>query len=117
MKRPGRPAACGVLTTVILALATHVAAQRKLLALDDIYDPGRRVSFSGAPAPQIARIDGTHYAAARGDRNAPTWIRVDAATGAETPLFDAGAMEAALATLPGIGADEARRAARSRDPI
>ncbi len=105
------PAAAGLL---LLVLTVPLVAQQKRLSLDDIYDPGRRVSFSGGPPPDITWIDGTHFATARGARGSGDWVEVDAASGAETPLFDAAKMEAALAKLPGVNADEARRAARSR---
>jgi len=102
---------------LILALAQPLAAQQKLLTLDDIYAPAGRTNFSGTPGPEITWIDGGHYATARGGRTGVDWIKVDAATGAETPLYDAAKMEAALTRLPGVSADEARRAAHSRGSI
>ena len=74
----------------------------------------RRVSFSGVPAPEITWIDGDPLRHGARRRGRATGSKVDAASGAETPLFDAAKMEAALARLPGVNADEARRAARSR---
>jgi dipeptidyl-peptidase-4 len=100
---------------LLLLLAPPLVAQQKLLTLDDIYDPGARVNFSGTPAPDITWIDGSHYATPRGGRAGVEWMKVDAATGAESPLFDAAKMEVALAKLPGVSGDEAGRAARSRD--
>jgi dipeptidyl-peptidase-4 len=100
---------------LILLLSAPIAAQQKLLTLDDIYDPGARVSFSGTPAPEISWIDGSHYAMRRGGRDGVDWVKVDAATATESPLFDAGKMEAALARLPGVSGDEAKRAAHTRD--
>jgi dipeptidyl-peptidase-4 len=97
-----------------LAVSGSVAAQRKALSLDDIYDPGKRVNFNGTPAPDIAWIDGTHYAWGRAARGGIDWMKIDAATGSETPLFDAARMAAALAGLPGIGSEEARRSSRTR---
>ena len=46
--RHGRPAAAG--SCCLLTLTVPIVAQQKRLSLDDIYDPGRRVSFSGVPA-------------------------------------------------------------------
>src|ERR1700674_3522367 len=80
------PAVAGLL---LLTLAVPIVAQQKRLSLADIYDPSRRVSFSGVPPPEIAWIDGTHFASAHGARGGGDWVKVDAATGAETPLFDA----------------------------
>ena len=39
----------------------------------DIYDPGRRVNFSGNPAPAITWIDGTHYAWSQNGRGGGDW--------------------------------------------
>jgi len=95
-------------------------AQQKLLTLDDIYGPTNRVNFSGAPAPTIEWIDGTHYAWGRpaaDDRGAVDWLNVSADTGVTAPLFDTARAEAALGALPGIGSEQARRLVRSRDLI
>jgi len=106
------PAAAAIL--LVWTLAVPIVAQQKRLSLDDIYDPGRRVSFSGVPAPEITWIDGGHFASASGPRGTGDWLKVDAASGAATPLFDAAKMEAALAKLTGVNAGEAGRAVRSR---
>jgi dipeptidyl-peptidase-4 len=102
---------------VCLSVARPVLAQQKALAFDDIYDPGRRVNFSGAPSPDIRWIDGSHYALDGRGAAGGEWSRVDASTGAEAPLFDPARFEAALARLPGVTPDEARRASRSRSLI
>ena len=44
-------------------------------------------------------------------------MNVSAATGVAEPLFDSAKAEAALAALPGVGVDEARRQIHSRDLI
>ena len=44
-------------------------------------------------------------------------MKVDAATGASVPLFDAAKMEAALAKLPGVAAATRGALARSRDLV
>jgi dipeptidyl-peptidase-4 len=105
--------------TIVLVTAAP-AAQQKSLTLDDIYGPTGRVNFSGAPAPTIEWIDGDHYAWARpaGEgRGTIDWMTVTAASGIAAPLFDAARAEAALAALPGVGADEARRQVHSRDLV
>jgi dipeptidyl-peptidase-4 len=78
------------------------------------------VNFSGVPPPSIDWIDGDRYAWARPSgegRGAIDWMNVAAATGVAEPLFDSAKAEAALAALPGVGADEARRQVHSRDLI
>ena len=106
------PAAIGIL--LLWTLAIPIVAQQKRLSIDDIYDPGRRVNFSGVPAPEITWIDGTHFASISGARGSGDWLKVDAAGGASAPLFDASKMEAALVRLTGVNAGEADRAVRSR---
>jgi hypothetical protein len=102
-----RPLRFGLLAALTILLATAAPmAQQKLLTLDDIYGPTNRVNFSGAPAPTIEWIDGTHYAWGRpaaDDRGAVDWLNVSADTGVTAPLFDTARAEAALAALPGIG--------------
>jgi dipeptidyl-peptidase 4 len=99
---------------LIVAAASLASAQQRLLTIDDIYDPGRRVNFSGNPAPAITWIDGSHYAWSQNGRGGGDWLKIDAATGSQTPLFDPARMEAALVRLPGVSGDEARRLSRSR---
>ena len=41
-------------------------------------------------------------------------LKIDAATGSQTPLFDPARMEAAQIKLPGVSGDEARRLSPSR---
>jgi dipeptidyl-peptidase-4 len=95
---------------VVLAGAQAVTAQQRLLTIDDIYDPSTRVNFGGNAPTDLSWIDGTHYAQFA---SAGTWISVDATSGSERPLFDAGKMEAALSRI-GVSANDARRVSRSR---
>jgi dipeptidyl-peptidase-4 len=101
---------------LLLLVSSAAAAQQQLLTIDAIYDPAKRVQFSGTPALGLVWIDGSHYAwaraAARG--GGVDWMSVDAAGGSAQPLFDAAKMEVALAKLPGVTVDEARRLAHSR---
>ena len=55
---------------LLLLVATAAAAQQKLLTLDDIYDPDKRVNFSGNPPAGLEWIDGSHYASTRKRRPA-----------------------------------------------
>ncbi len=77
------------------------------------------MNFSGSPPKSLVWIDGAHYAWPReaSGGSAVEWMKVDAASGDLWPLFDAGKMEAALANLPGIAAEEARQLAHSRDLV
>ncbi len=106
-----------VLTVAVwVSLTVAGSAQRKLLTLDDIYSPAGKVNFSGTPTPTYTWVDGERYAWARpqSDSQRVDWMTVNAATGAESPLFDASAAEASLAAIPGISTTEAANAVRSR---
>ncbi|MGI9107132.1 MAG: S9 family peptidase [Pyrinomonadaceae bacterium] len=98
---------------ILLSVSTAALAQEKMLTIDDIYDPVKRVNFSGAtPNPHWLK-DGKSYLVA-GDPakpNTPRLLKVNALTGDSSAFFDAAKMEAALAALPGLSREEARRLA------
>lgn len=116
-----RPAMLCVVLLCLVSLARPAAAQQRLLTIDDLFDPVKRINlgspFGGPFGGGFTWIDEGHYASAKEIQGQPGrfahW-RVDAITGAETPLFDAAAVEAALAALPGVTAEEAARLARLR---
>ena len=97
----------------VASLSAAVVAQQKMLTVDAIYHPERRVDFSGAPATNITWLDATTYLVSRRGNRGAEWVKVDAASGTATPLFDADRMENALAMLPGISREAAARIARS----
>jgi dipeptidyl-peptidase-4 len=98
---------------LILAGAVAAHSQQKLLTIDDIFDPVKRVNFNGT-TPNIRWLkDGQHYLLTNeaGRRDVPRLQKVSAATGEAVPFFDAAKMQAAFAALPGINADNARQLA------
>jgi len=102
------------LSFAVAALATTLVAQgQKRLSIDAIYDPANRVSFSGTPPQGITWIDEGTYLVAKRTGGRTAWVTVDAASGHESPLFDAARMEAALASIPGVGRDAAALARSS----
>src|SRR6266536_1273290 len=79
--------------TILLLLASLPAfAQEKQLTIDDIFDPAKRVNFSGTP-------------------DNPRWLKVNAITGKSEAFYNAAKMEAAFKGLSGISAADARRLA------
>ncbi len=84
-----------------LFLNSLASAQNRLLTLDDLYDPEKRVNFGVGPPPRLTWLDDRHYL--QGSQ------KVNALTGEAAPLFDAAKMEAAFASLPGVGADDAKQ--------
>ena len=110
---------------VVLLLATLVAsraaAQDRLLTLDDIYDPVRRLDFgrplSTSSGAGIAWIDDEHYRVARelpGGRGRFAHLRVNVDSGVETPLFNPETLQTAIAALPGVNVEDAALLARQR---
>ena len=78
------------LSFAVAALATTLVAQgQRRLSIDAIYDPSTRVSFSGTPPQAITWIDEGTYLLAKRTGGRTTWVRVDAASGRESSLFDA----------------------------
>jgi dipeptidyl-peptidase-4 len=97
---------------LVLVHAPLALAQDKLLTIDDIFDPAKRVNFSGTPASPRWLKDGMHYVVAAKDRNAsPRLLKVNAVTGKSEPFYNAARMEAAFAALAGIGKETAKRLA------
>jgi dipeptidyl-peptidase 4 len=106
-----RRAAC---LAAALLLAPAARAQEKRLTIDDIYDPEKKVDFTGHPPANLTWLDDGHYLWPKPDPKGKTTelLRVEAATGRTEPFFDAARMEAALGRLPGVKADEARALSR-----
>jgi dipeptidyl-peptidase 4 len=95
--------------------ATPLAAQTRPLTLDDIYDPQRRIDFSGGAPSGMTWITDTHYAWAKPTTGGVEWVKVDAATGDAAPLFDAQKMRAAFGALPGLRPEDVDMLPNSRD--
>ena len=104
---------------VLLALlAVPARAQQKNLTLDDLYDPAKRVDFGSVPG-SYTWLNDKEYVKLGSARGGPTpataaLTRVNAETGAETPLFDPAKLDAALAKLPGVAAADATKLSRQR---
>ena len=100
----------GLLLCALLLLCPAAArAQQKLLTIDDIYDPAKKVSFSGTTVSGLEWLkDGEHYLQSRKTEGGSVLMRVNARTGEAAPFFDAARMEAALAKLQGVSAAEAK---------
>lgn len=101
-----------LIALLFLVLIPSAQAQNKLLTIDDIFDPAKRVNFSGTPSSPRWMKDGIHYLVVSKDRKAfPQLLKVNAVTGASAPFYDAIKMQAAFAALPGVSKDDARRLA------
>lgn len=103
------------LLTVALVLAAAppslLRAQGRTLTIDDLYDPDRRIDFSGGVPSGLVWLSDTHYLWPKplkpDDRaSGVEWTRVNAASGSAEPFFDASAMRAAFDALPALNASD-----------
>jgi dipeptidyl-peptidase-4 len=100
----------GLLLFVLLTLCPAAArAQGKLLTVEDIFDPAKKVNFSGTPPSNLEWLkDGEHYLQSRRQGDATVLMSVNARTGEAAPFFDAAKMEAALVKARGLTAGDAK---------
>ena len=124
MGRAIRRAASLWLAACVVA-ATAAQTPPRTLSIDAIYDPEQRVDFSGTPPTNLRWIDDDTWLQTRrslrpGSGQAASgveWLKVDAATGRTSLLFDPARMEAALAAVPGVSPEAAAARARAADLI
>src|SRR5919205_2446432 len=94
---------------LLVCLPATALAQGKLLTIEDIFDPAKRVNFSGTPPANVEWLrDGEHYLQSRREGGTTVLLHVNARTGEAAPFFDAARMEAALAKVRGVTAAEAK---------
>ncbi len=100
---------------LVLALIFHapgVLAQNKLLTVDDIFDPVKKVNFSGTTPTVRWLKDGRHYLLSSSTKDDAGKIqKVDAANGEAVPFFDALKMQKALNALGGVTEADAKKLA------
>ncbi len=98
---------------VLMILAPVARAQQKLLTIDDIFDPAKKINFNGT-VPSIRWLkDGQHYLLTNeaSKKTVPRLQKVDALTGEATAFLDATKMEAAFMALGGLSAQDAKQLA------
>jgi len=97
---------------LFLVLIPVTRAQNKLLTIEDIYDPVKKVNFGGTLPTVTWLKDGKHYLLSTPAKsNLASIQKVDAATGEAVPFFDATKMQAALAALGGVTEQDAKQLA------
>jgi dipeptidyl-peptidase 4 len=104
--------ALGLVSGLLVPITT--AAQGRALTIDDLYDPDRRIDFSGKAPSGLTWISDTQYVWAKPRESAAgsrqpegvEWLKVTATTGASEPLFDAERMRKAFDSLPGLRAED-----------
>ncbi|MGH9875286.1 MAG: S9 family peptidase [Pyrinomonadaceae bacterium] len=95
---------------LILFHAPGALAQNKLLTIDDIFDPVKKVNFNGTTPTVRWLKDGKHYLLTDASKRDTARIqKVDASTGEAVPFFDAAKMQAALTALGGVTDQDAKQ--------
>lgn len=105
------------LLVVLLAMLGHPAAAQtptRALTLDDLYDPAKRIDFSGGAPSGLTWISETQYLWRKATGPTTEWLVVDAASGTTTPLFSVASVRDRLTALPGIDATTAERVLTGR---
>lgn len=97
------------LFVVFIAFASIAQAQEKLLSIDDIFDPVKRVRFGGTPTNVQWAADGKSFRQVQS--GAP--MRVDAATGQAAPYFDTKKFVSVLTQTAGFSLDDANKIGQS----
>src|SRR6267378_5119035 len=92
----------------LVSISASILAQQKQLTIDDIFDPARKVNFSGS-VPTIRWLkDGVHYLQTNDPaKHLPRIQKVNASTAEAVPFFDVARMQTAFTTIPGITAQQA----------
>ena len=106
MKNPGRVLSA-ILGALLLTLPT--LAQQKLLTVEDIFDPVKKVNFNGTTPTVRWLKDGKHYLLSGATKGDTKIQKVDAATGEAVPFFDVAKMQAALTALGGVTDADAKQ--------
>jgi dipeptidyl-peptidase 4 len=90
------------------------AGERKLVTLDDLYDPQKPVDFNGSPQGGFVWTDEEHYLALRGapKTRKGEWKIVEAATGKEETFGDPARAKAAIVAATGARESEAGQLAQ-----
>jgi len=109
----GGLAACGAPRT-----STSFAPDAgKRLTLESIYGPaGSKVDFGGSAPSNLLWLDDDRYLWPKTDPKTrkSEWLSVEALSGKSEPFAEVDLVEKALAAIPEIGADRAKKLARTR---
>ncbi|HEX8370891.1 MAG TPA: S9 family peptidase [Pyrinomonadaceae bacterium] len=93
------------LAVALFALASFASAQDKMLSIDDIFDPQKRVNFSGRPTFVQWNKDGATYKQVQNQ----TLVRVNALTGESREFFDNKKLVSVLTQTTGFSLEEANK--------
>ena len=102
-------------STAVTDASPAFATAHEPLTIDVLYDPEKKIEFGGRPATGLVWIDDAHYLWPKTDRKTrkSDWQLVEADSGKSEAFAPAARLEAALAAVPEIGAERAKRLAWS----
>ena len=89
----------GAVSILLLTMAGSPAGAQTVgttLEIEDVYGSVARVDYFGTPPPELIWAGDDDYVRVRTGSAGRQWMRVDAVTGRETPLFDPADLVAAL---------------------
>ncbi|MCS6884763.1 MAG: S9 family peptidase [Acidobacteriota bacterium] len=95
----------------LLAVSTVVFAQSKLLSVDEIYDPQKRVNFAGKFV-QVDWLDDVSFLKRTFERGRQELVKVNAETGLSELFYDSSLLQKGLVAV-GMTAEAAREIADS----
>src|SRR5262245_22945839 len=79
-----------------------ILAQNKLLTIDDLYDPARKMNFGGTPSSRDEAYSWVNDAEFARKDDDGRYYGVQATSGIESPVFEPAQLEQALAQIPGV---------------
>jgi len=101
-----------ILFAVIFLSVSFAQAQEKLLSIDNIFDPQKRVRFGGSPTLVQWSKDNVSFIQPKPSANGLQIVKVNAQTGAESLLYDSAKIISGLTTL-NVSSENAREAANN----
>lgn len=103
-----------LLCLVLAATAAH--AQKRVVTMDEIYDPARRIEFAGVAQANIQWIDDTRllWAITGSNLGVTEVLEVNATNGRTKPFFDTSKLQALLQKEAGATEAEARAITRQK---
>ena len=99
-----------VLLAVLLVATPAFSQQKKTLTIDDIYDPQKKIDFTGTVPQPKWTPDGESYVVPSPEKVG--MVRVDASSGRSSNYLDTGRIELAFVAVAGFNQETARAIAR-----
>jgi dipeptidyl-peptidase-4 len=93
--------------------STSTLAQERLLTLDDLYHPTKKLDLEGRPPSRLRWLKDNEHFLQRGEGEAAPLLKIRAVSGESRPFYDPARLQEALRTIPGIESAEAARLAKA----